>query len=122
MTDEVTREIELPASPEDVWGSLTDSELLSQWLADHARLDLEPGGDLALRTREGEMCSGWIEEVDPPRRLVFWWTGDGESEESTRVEWDLERTARGTLLRVTESRPLAVLGSSSPGPQMVAVG
>ena len=38
---------------------------------------------------------------------MFWWSGPGE--EATRVEIDLEEIDEGTRVRVTESRPLALL-------------
>jgi len=46
-------------------------------------------------------------EADAPRRLVFWWSAPGE--EATRVEIDLDELDDGTRVRVTESRPLAIL-------------
>ena len=31
----VTREVTLPAEPDEVWNALTSEELLEQWLAEH---------------------------------------------------------------------------------------
>lgn len=107
-TDDVTRETEVDAAPAEVWRSLTEPERLAGWLGEDAELELEPGGDLALRTHDGERRTGWVEEVEEESRLAFWWSlDDGEA---TRVELDLERTeVGGTRVRVTESRPLARL-------------
>ena len=108
MPDDVTREIEVDAPAEEVWRSLTDPELLAGWLADDATLELTPGGELAMRTPDGEERTGWVEQADPPRWLAFWWRR-GDSGETTRVELELEDSDGGTRVRVTESRPLAGL-------------
>jgi uncharacterized protein YndB with AHSA1/START domain len=56
--------------------------------------------------RAGER-TGFVEEVEAPHRLAFWWSAPGE--EATRVELELDETETGTHIRVTESRPLAIL-------------
>ncbi|HEY1274967.1 MAG TPA: SRPBCC domain-containing protein [Thermoleophilaceae bacterium] len=121
MDHAVERELVVPESPEEVWRSLSEPE----WLGEDASIELEPAGDV----RAGER-SGFVEEVEEPRRLVFWWSE--EDSESTRVEIDLEETADGTRVLVVESRPLAVLDargrdlatelgvSHGSGPQMSA--
>lgn len=128
--DEVTRRIEVEAPPAEVWRSLTEPERLAGWLGDDVEIALEPGGDLALRTDDDERRVGWVEEVEEPSRLAFWWSVDDG--ESTRVELDLEETeAGGTRVRVTESRPLLRLerrlseagrgGGAARGPTALAV-
>jgi uncharacterized protein YndB with AHSA1/START domain len=129
MADDVTRETTVPAPPERAWKSLTDPELLSEWLGEPLALELEPGGELRLRLADGEERDGWIEEVDAPRRLAFWWARDGE--DATRVEVELDEAEDGTRVRITESRPLALVelraaelargeGGSPSGPRMLA--
>jgi uncharacterized protein YndB with AHSA1/START domain len=120
MTDQIERELVLPAPPEQVWEVITGPG----WLAEDVQLELVPGGEADFGER-----TGWVEEADPPERLVFWWGDDGEP--ATRVELTLEPEGDDrTRLRVVESRPLEVLdvtgiplprgGSSSYGPAMVA--
>ena len=92
------REITLSAPPEDVWESLTEPD----WLGEDASIDLAPGGEV----RAGER-KGFVEEAVEPSRLVFWWSRD--EEDATRVEIDLEEAGDATILRVLESRPLAML-------------
>lgn len=137
MTDRIERELELPASPARVWESLTDPELLAEWLADEIVLELWPGGEARFRT--GALTrTGWVEEVSPPDpdasdseagRLIFWWAPDGEP--ASRVELALWGTPRDTtLLRIVETRPLEVLdlvgiplpghGGARYGPALVA--
>jgi uncharacterized protein YndB with AHSA1/START domain len=95
---ELSREITLPAAPDEVWESLAEPS----WLGENASIELSPSGDV----RAGER-SGFVEEAEEPRRLVFWWSlGD---EDASRVEIELEEEGDGTVLRVTESRPLAML-------------
>ena len=132
MTDAVTREVFLPAPPEEVWRSLTEPELLAVWLAGEAEIDLRPDGELEMRTHDGRRRAGWVEEAEAPRRLCFWWTEAGDTE-PTRVAIDLHPERRGTRLVLVESRPMALLeveshrlsleaGGGAPGaPEMCAV-
>ena len=98
MDELVERELTVPDGIEDVWDSLAEPE----WLGEDASIDLREAGDL----RAGER-TGFVEEADAPRRLAFWWSAPGE--EATRVELELDETEAGTHIRVTESRPLAIL-------------
>jgi uncharacterized protein YndB with AHSA1/START domain len=95
---ELIREITLPAPAEDVWRSLAEPA----WLGDDAEIELRPDGEVRAGDR-----TGFVEEADEPRRLVFWWSAPGE--DATRVELDLEEDGDETHLRVVESRPLALL-------------
>jgi uncharacterized protein YndB with AHSA1/START domain len=95
---ELTREITLPATAEEVWRSLAEPA----WLGDDASIELRPDGEVRAGDR-----SGFVEEVDEPRRLIFWWAAPGE--DSTRVELALEEDGPETHVRVIESRPLALL-------------
>ena len=98
MDELVERELRVPETAEEVWSSLAEPE----WLGDGATIDLREAGEV----RAGER-TGFVEEADAPRRLVFWWSAPDE--EATRVEIDLDETDTGTHVRVTESRPLAIL-------------
>jgi uncharacterized protein YndB with AHSA1/START domain len=95
---ELSREITLPAPVEEVWRSLAEPA----WLGDGASIELRPDGDV----RAGER-TGFVEQVEEPSRLVFWWSAPGE--DATRVELELEADGEETRLRVVESRPLAML-------------
>jgi uncharacterized protein YndB with AHSA1/START domain len=95
---ELTREITLPATAEEVWRSLEEPA----WLGDDASIELHPDGEVHAGDR-----TGFVEEVDEERRLVFWWAAPDE--DSTRVELELEEDDGVTHVRVVESRPLAML-------------
>src|ERR687891_1271089 len=95
---ELTREITLPATAEEVWRSLAEPA----WLGEDASIDLRPDGEVRAGDR-----TGFVEEAEEPRRLVFWWAAPGE--DSTRVELELDEDGDVTHVRVVESRPLAML-------------
>jgi uncharacterized protein YndB with AHSA1/START domain len=99
MDKAVERELTVPDTPEEVWRSLSEPA----WLGEDASIELEPAGEV----RAGER-SGFVEEADEPRRLVFWWSAPGD-EDTSRVVLDLEPVDEGTRVRVTESRPLEIL-------------
>ncbi len=95
----VERELLVPETPEEVWETLAEPD----WLGEEASIDLREAGDV----RAGER-TGFVEDAEAPSRLVFWWRGP-DDDEATRVELDLEESDEGTRVRITESRPLAVL-------------
>lgn len=98
MEHAVERELKVEESPEEVWRSLAEPA----WLGEGASIELREAGEVSAGDR-----TGFVEEADAPSRLVFWWSAPDE--EATRVEIDLDGTYDGTLIRVTESRPLAIL-------------
>ena len=119
MDELVERELTVPDAIEDVWESLAEPE----WLGEDATIDLREAGDVRAGKR-----TGFVEEVEAPHRLSFWWSAPGE--EATRVEIELEDAGGETVLRVLESRPLAMLdlrgvefvvsAPSRPAPEMIA--
>src|SRR5690348_9866142 len=54
-TTGVTRDLVLPASPEDVWDVITEDG----WLAEHVELELEPGGEARFTDPE-QVRTGWV--------------------------------------------------------------
>jgi uncharacterized protein YndB with AHSA1/START domain len=98
MDELVERELTVPEELDEVWRSLAEPG----WLGEDATIELREAGEVRAGDR-----SGFVEEVDAPRRLVFWWSAPDE--DATRVELELDETDSGTHIRVTESRPLAIL-------------
>jgi uncharacterized protein YndB with AHSA1/START domain len=90
----VRREIDVDASPEEVWEALATEEGRERWLEETER-------------------EIHVEVQDAPHRLVWWW---GSSEEpATRVEFVLAPASTGTRVVVTESSPrfpIATLSAS----------
>src|ERR1700684_70350 len=88
------REIEVEATPEQVWEAIATEEGREDWLQ-------EP--DREVR----------IEVVEEPSRLVWWWAG--EQQAATRVEFQIVAAPAGARVIVTESEPafpLAMLAAS----------
>jgi uncharacterized protein YndB with AHSA1/START domain len=111
---EVEREVLVPGTPEETWRAVVESD----WLGEDVRIDPRPDGEVGVRDPAGEespsdpagqdrVRHGFVEEADPPHRLVFWWSEPGD--EGSRVEITLEHEDEGTRVRVVESRPLAIL-------------
>jgi uncharacterized protein YndB with AHSA1/START domain len=80
----VRREVDVEASPEEVWEALATEEGREAWLQ-------EPDREVH------------VEVVEPPSRLVWWWRG--EDEPATRVELDIVAAPGGSRVGVTESEP-----------------
>ncbi|MCW3018088.1 MAG: hypothetical protein JWN10_396 [Solirubrobacterales bacterium] len=93
----VRREIEVDASPEEVWEALATEEGRERWLD-------EPERDIH------------VELLDAPHRVVWWWAG--AEEPATRVEFLVVAGTEShppTRVIVTESEPsfpLAMLAAS----------
>src|SRR5689334_22782425 len=94
---EVTRELVLPAPPEEVWDALTDPERRKGWFANDVEWE---GDELVYRWDDGEERRARIDVAVEPRRLGFRWR-DGDGEE-TSVTFELEEADDGTHLTVTE--------------------
>jgi uncharacterized protein YndB with AHSA1/START domain len=91
----VRREVEIEATPEEVWESLASEEGRDRWLEDDPEREIH------------------VEVAQERSRLVWWWwRGD---EPATRVEFAIVAVPAGTRVIVTEtvpSFPLAMLASA----------
>jgi uncharacterized protein YndB with AHSA1/START domain len=88
------REIEIEATPEEVWEALATEEGRERWLG-------EPDREIH------------VESASAPHRLVWWWGRDDEP--PTRVEFLVVAAPAGARVIVIESAPslpLASLASS----------
>jgi uncharacterized protein YndB with AHSA1/START domain len=82
------REIEIEASPDEVWEALATEEGRERWLD-------EPSREIH------------VEAAEPPHRLVWWWwEGD---EPPTRVEFLVVAAPAGARVLVSESAPAVPL-------------
>jgi uncharacterized protein YndB with AHSA1/START domain len=103
---EVEREMVVPGTPEEAWRAVVESD----WLGEGVRIDPRPDGEVEAPEAGGEADRprrGFVEDADPPHRLVFWWSRPDE--DATRVDIALDEVDGGTRVRVVESRPLAIL-------------
>jgi uncharacterized protein YndB with AHSA1/START domain len=114
--DSVEREILIEASPEVVWGVITEPRQISRWFSDDAAFEQRAGADGTLTWKPGGR--GGKKQVDlvvpirvvdaePFRRFSFRWNhpeGAGpDHANSALVEFSLIEHADGTRLRVLES-------------------
>jgi uncharacterized protein YndB with AHSA1/START domain len=110
----IKAEIEIAATPERVFRSLTDAaELEAWWGADDMYrtfdwvIDLRAGGKWSARARGADGMESTVDgeylEVDPPKRLVYTWRPSWDDYAVTTVQYDLQPTATGTRLLVTHT-------------------
>ncbi len=115
-TDSVEREILIAATPEVVWGVITEPEQIGRWFSDEADVEARAGADGKLTwkpggrggDRESDMIVPIrVVEAEPFRRFSFRWNHpqDAAPEEnnSALVEFSLIQEGDATRLRVVES-------------------
>lgn len=113
-SDRIEKQIEIAASVSRVWKALTDHREFGQWF----RVNLESPFVVGQTTRGQITYPGYehvtmeviTEAIEPENRFAFWWRPyaidpkvDYSDEPRTLVEFTLEETATGTLVRVSES-------------------
>jgi uncharacterized protein YndB with AHSA1/START domain len=97
----VERSVVVAAPAQRVWEALTDSSLLSEWLAEDVELEPWEGGEVACRYKDGRERRGEVVAIEEAERLAFEWHRDGEA--ASRVELILDAVAAGTCVTVIES-------------------
>jgi uncharacterized protein YndB with AHSA1/START domain len=114
MESRIEKRVALQAPVARVWRALTDSREFGQWF--RVKLDgpFVPGpvsrGHIAYPGYEHLKWEAVVEKMEPERLFCFTWhpyavelQKDYSTEPPTLVEFGLEKTPTGTLLRVTES-------------------
>jgi uncharacterized protein YndB with AHSA1/START domain len=118
MTDSIEKRIELKAPISRVWRALTDYREFGEWF--RVKLDgpFVPGqvsrGQITYPGYEHVKWEAVVQKMEHERLFSFTWPHpkslekedrprDYSKEPSTLVEFRLEKTARGTLLVLTES-------------------
>ncbi len=114
MSDRIEKSIELKAPQSRVWKALTDHREFGTWFG--VRLDgpFMPGqpstGQLTIKGLEHIRWSAMVQKIEPERYFAYKWHPyakdpkvDYSGEPMTLVEFFLEKSAKGTLLRVVES-------------------
>jgi uncharacterized protein YndB with AHSA1/START domain len=91
----VKREVEVEATPEEVWEAIATEEGRERWLDDDPPREVR------------------VEVVEEPHRLVWWWESDEQP--PTRVEFLVVAVPAGARVVVTESVPSFPLASLSAG-------
>jgi uncharacterized protein YndB with AHSA1/START domain len=113
MTDRIEKTIELKAPVSRVWRALTDHREFGTWF--RVRLDgpFVPGqvsrGQITYPGYEHVRWEAVVQKMEPERLFSFTWhpaaldPKDYSSEPPTLVEFTLQKTATGTMLRIVES-------------------
>jgi uncharacterized protein YndB with AHSA1/START domain len=72
----IEREVFIAASPQTVFGFLTDAHLMAQWIGSNHRLDPRQGGIFQVEVSRGNIARGVYTEITPFRRVAFTWGWD----------------------------------------------
>jgi uncharacterized protein YndB with AHSA1/START domain len=100
---EVTRELVLPADPDEVWDAVTNEDRLEEWFANEVELDVTPGGDGVFRWESGEVKRAVVERVEDGRLLTMRWWDASAPDETTVVAISVTPVEAGTKVVVTET-------------------
>jgi uncharacterized protein YndB with AHSA1/START domain len=114
MNDRIEKQIELKASPARVWRALTDHREFGEWFRVRIEGPFAPGqvsrGQVTYPGYEHLRWEAIVQKMEPEKLFSFTWhpcaidtKRDYSGETPTLVEFRLEKTPGGTLLRVTES-------------------
>src|ERR1700758_4088762 len=118
MSDKIEKRIELKAPVSRVWRGLTDYREFGEWFRVKLEGPFVPGqvsrGRMTYPGYEHVKWEAVVQKMEPERLFSFTWphpkSHDKEdyspnysNEPTTLVEFRLEKTAKGTLLVVTES-------------------
>ena len=114
MTNTIRKQIELRAPVSRVWRALTDHREFGEWF--RVKLDgpFAAGqvsrGHITHPGYEHVQWEAFVQKVEPERLFSYTWHPyavdpkvDYSSEPQTLVEFQLEKTANGTRLTITES-------------------
>jgi uncharacterized protein YndB with AHSA1/START domain len=96
---EIVREIEVDATPADVWSALTEPAQLEEWFANEVELDPRPGGRGVFRWDNGEIRVAEVERVDEGSRIVLRFDDDGI------VDLRVLPAEEGSVVQVRETAP-----------------
>lgn len=104
MDPVVERNVDLDASPAEVWRALTEPNELATWFGPDVELDLRPGGGGRFVDDDGHARRAVVDEVHHGERLVLrWWPeGDDPAAGASVVTFVVSPTGSGTRLVVTE--------------------
>jgi len=92
-----------PASPDQTWAALTDSERMGRWLGAEVTIDARTGGAVLLRWGSGDEMHGVITACEAGRLLQYTWHEAALGVESV-VRFELLPERSGTLLVLEHSR------------------
>ena len=114
MSDRIEKTVELKAPVSRVWRALTDHHEFGKWFRVQLDGPFVPGqvsrGHITHPGYEHLRWEAVVVKMEPQRLFSFGWhpyaidpNEDYSAEPPTLVEFTLEKTATGTLLRIVES-------------------
>jgi uncharacterized protein YndB with AHSA1/START domain len=114
VTDRIEKSIDLKAPVSKVWKALTDHEQFGEWFRVKLEGPFVPGqisrGMITWPGYEHLQWTATVQKIEPETYFSFTWNPyatdpatDYSKETPTLVEFKLEPSATGTLLRLTES-------------------
>ena len=102
--DGLAYELDLDATPAEVWRYWTEPDRIVRWMGDVATLEPWPGGTFRIEYASGDVVAGAFVDVEEPQYLAFTWGWDEPGAltppGSTRVEVTLEGLANDTRTRL----------------------
>ncbi|WP_102796066.1 SRPBCC domain-containing protein [Bowmanella denitrificans] len=108
--DSINRELTLNAPIERVWAAISDPAQVANWFGSKAEFQLLVGSEGWFEWPP-EICEGRyamrVEQVDAPVYFAWRWMAEQDvpfdEKQSTLVEWWLQTSENGTLLKLKES-------------------
>ena len=115
QTDESLLRLEwsVAASTARVWGQLTESFYLEQWLGELVDGAVSPGASFIVDHGDGYQCSSSVVDCEVERTLSYTWKFPDEP--ATEVSWSLSSFDDGTKLTLTHSGLSTLLASYRDG-------
>lgn len=109
-TDRITRHYDLAAPITNVWRAIADASRFGAWFKAEFDGPFAPGATVRARFTNGFEIDFEIQEMKPEQYFSYRWhpypmdkTIDYSKEQTTLVEFKLEKTATGTALTIIES-------------------
>lgn len=97
----IERDVELMATPEQIWERITDSSMISEWMGGDVEIEPRPGGRITFSPEGGPGVWGTVEEVVVHERIQWSWRTD-EGRPSL-IEFELSPAEDGTTVIVRET-------------------
>jgi len=115
---EAVVDLDIDASPEEVWHALTSDEGWVEWMGEESTIGTGVGEELyAVDPVTGQPKRGEIDEFDKAQRLGYRWWPEQDPRDASQVSITLTPCESGTRVTVIETMPgVALCGGSSPKP------
>ena len=107
LTRTIEIEVEIDATPEEVWKAISEGEGIRRWFSPEARVSPGVGGSVWLSWGEGIEGEGAIDVWEPSKRLRWieeWGSSEGEGGAAlTAVDFHIETRGGTTVVRLVHS-------------------